>query len=66
MFEDGIKEVCDKITFCTLELYNMIIKDLPPTPSKFHYVFNPRDLSRVYNGLTLTKPDKSDQSHLFH
>ncbi|XP_044232976.1 dynein axonemal heavy chain 10 isoform X2 [Thunnus albacares] len=52
------QKVCDKVTFCTLELYNNIIKDLPPTPSKFHYIFNLRDLSRVYNGLTLTKPDR--------
>uniref|UniRef100_A0A3P8UAE7 Dynein axonemal heavy chain 10 n=1 Tax=Amphiprion percula TaxID=161767 RepID=A0A3P8UAE7_AMPPE len=57
-FEDAIQKVCDKVTFCTLELYNTIIKDLPPTPSKFHYIFNLRDLSRVYNGLTLTKPDR--------
>uniref|UniRef100_A0A3Q3MNV8 Dynein axonemal heavy chain 10 n=1 Tax=Mastacembelus armatus TaxID=205130 RepID=A0A3Q3MNV8_9TELE len=56
-FEDAIQKVCDKVTFCTLELYNSIIKDMPPTPSKFHYIFNLRDLSRVYNGLTLTKPD---------
>ncbi|KAM4590913.1 dynein axonemal heavy chain 10 isoform 1-T1 [Odontesthes bonariensis] len=57
-FEDSIQKVCDKVTFCTLELYNIIIKDLPPTPSKFHYIFNLRDLSRVYNGLILTQPDR--------
>uniref|UniRef100_A0A4W6G9Y8 Dynein axonemal heavy chain 10 n=1 Tax=Lates calcarifer TaxID=8187 RepID=A0A4W6G9Y8_LATCA len=57
-FEDTIQKVCDKVTSCTLELYNNIIKDMPPTPSKFHYIFNLRDLSRVYNGLTLTKPDR--------
>ncbi|XP_033947329.1 dynein axonemal heavy chain 10 [Pseudochaenichthys georgianus] len=57
-FEDAIQKVCDKVTLCTLELYSNIIKDLPPTPSKFHYIFNLRDLSRVYNGLTLTKPDR--------
>ncbi|XP_022608125.1 dynein heavy chain 10, axonemal [Seriola dumerili] len=58
LFEDAIQKVCDKVTICTLELYNNIIKDMPPTPSKFHYIFNLRDLSRVYNGLTLTKPDR--------
>lgn len=62
-FKDVIQNACDKVTFSTLELYNNIIKDLPPTPSKFHYIFNLRDLSRVFNGLTLTKPDRSDQAH---
>lgn len=52
------------MTFCTLELYNNIIKDLPPTPSKFHYIFNLRDLSRVFNGMVLTKPDRSGRAQL--
>uniref|UniRef100_A0A8B9JEG5 Dynein axonemal heavy chain 10 n=1 Tax=Astyanax mexicanus TaxID=7994 RepID=A0A8B9JEG5_ASTMX len=57
-FEECIRNMCDKLTFCTLELYKTIIKDLPPTPSKFHYIFNLRDLSRVYNGLTLTNAER--------
>ncbi|XP_062874230.1 dynein axonemal heavy chain 10 [Trichomycterus rosablanca] len=57
-FEECIQNICDKLTVCTLELYKSIIKDLPPTPSKFHYIFNLRDLSRVYNGLTLTNAER--------
>ncbi|TWW60421.1 Dynein heavy chain 10, axonemal [Takifugu flavidus] len=57
-FTESIQNICDKVTFCTLELYKSIIADLRPTPSKFHYIFNLRDLSRVYNGLTLTGPDR--------
>lgn len=57
-FEECIQNICDKLTFCTLELYKTIIKDLPPTPSKFHYIFNLRDLSRIYNGLTMTNPER--------
>ncbi|XP_019715984.1 dynein heavy chain 10, axonemal-like [Hippocampus comes] len=57
-FEDAVQKVCDKVTLCTLELYNSLVKELPPTPAKFHYIFNLRDLSRVYNGLTLTQPDR--------
>ena len=60
-FDANIQNVCDKVTFCTLELYKAIIKDLPPTPSKFHYIFNLRDLSRVYNGLTLTNAERWEE-----
>ncbi len=42
----------------TLNFYKSIITDLPPTPSKFHYIFNLRDLSRIYNGLVLTTPER--------
>lgn len=40
----------------TLNLYNVLIVQLPPTPSKFHYIFNMRDLSRVVAGMCITKP----------
>ncbi|XP_010134250.1 PREDICTED: dynein heavy chain 10, axonemal, partial [Buceros rhinoceros silvestris] len=58
VFNESVSAISDKITACTLELYKMIIRDLPPTPSKFHYIFNLRDLSRVYNGLILTTPER--------
>ncbi|XP_069475795.1 dynein axonemal heavy chain 10 [Ambystoma mexicanum] len=57
-FNEDIANIADKLTSCTLELYSIIVRDLPPTPSKFHYIFNLRDLSRIYNGLTLTTPER--------
>jgi dynein heavy chain len=50
-FNDGVKAAVAKITAATLKLYAVIIEKMPPTPSKFHYIFNLRDLSRVYEGL---------------
>ncbi|KAF0872101.1 DYH10 protein, partial [Crocuta crocuta] len=58
VFHESIQAVSDKLTLCTLALYTTIVQDLPPTPSKFHYIFNLRDLSRVFNGLVLTNPER--------
>ncbi len=44
------------LTGLTLDLYSYIIEQLPPTPSRFHYIFNLRDLSRVTEGLLLASP----------
>lgn len=57
-FTDDVKSAASKITQMTLKLYKDLVIKLPPTPSKFHYVFNLRDLSRVYEGLLLSSPEK--------
>ncbi|XP_015274779.1 PREDICTED: dynein heavy chain 10, axonemal [Gekko japonicus] len=57
-FTEAVAAIAEKLTTCTLTLYDMIVRDLPPTPSKFHYIFNLRDLSRVYNGLVQTTPER--------
>lgn len=55
----------ERLTDVTLELYNFITDKLPPTPSRFHYIFNLRDLSRVYEGLLLSVADKVDSAAAF-
>ena len=50
-FPDEIIGVTETITDITLKLHNEIIERLPRTPVKFHYIFNLRDLSRVFEGL---------------
>ncbi len=53
-----IQSLARPITTATMELYDRIVRDLPPTPSKFHYIFNLRDLSRIYHGLSQTTADR--------
>ena len=49
----------------TLHLYNTIVEKLPPTPARFHYIFNLRDLSRIYQGLMLSTEDHYDSPDKF-
>uniref|UniRef100_A0A1I8GN74 Dynein heavy chain 10, axonemal n=1 Tax=Macrostomum lignano TaxID=282301 RepID=A0A1I8GN74_9PLAT len=57
-FSDEIREMVPNIVNMTMSLYNQIIIQLPPTPSKFHYIFNLRDLSRIFSGLCLTTVER--------
>lgn len=48
--------LCTGLVSAMMELYNHVLAVLLPTPSRFHYLFNPRDLSRVLEGLLLSTP----------
>ena len=55
---DDIRAVAASLNDITLGVYSHIVDKLPPTPSRFHYIFNLRDLSRVFEGLLRATPDK--------
>ena len=57
-FQPAVKTVVGLVTDATLQLYQHIVDTMPTTPSKFHYFWNLRDLSRVYEGLCLATEDK--------
>lgn len=46
-----------RITNATIQVWKDIKSNLLPTPSKFHYLFNLRDVSRVFKGLCQIKAD---------
>lgn len=51
-FEDIVRNISSDIVQASVELYDKILESKRPTPSKFHYTFNLRDLSRVFMGLS--------------
>jgi len=49
--------VVSKLTAATIELWRRVKGKMLPTPAKFHYIFNMRELSRVFQGVLLTPKD---------
>ncbi|XP_033636218.1 dynein heavy chain 2, axonemal-like isoform X2 [Asterias rubens] len=59
-FEEDVKPVGDIMTQATLEIYQAIVQRFLPTPAKIHYLFNLRDISKVFQGLLRAHKDFHD------
>lgn len=47
-FSAAVVDVAAKLVPTTIKLWNTVSAKMLPTPSKFHYLFNMRELSRVF------------------
>jgi dynein heavy chain, axonemal len=52
-FPNPIKQLSTILVTETIQIYNTIATHLLPTPSKSHYTFNLRDLSKVFQGILM-------------
>ena len=50
-YSQEIIAVKDMLTDATISLWDIVQRKLLPTPTKFHYIFNIRELSRVFQGM---------------
>ena len=57
-FPKEFEEICRDLTSMTYKLYQRVSEALPRSPVKFHYVFNLRDLSKLYQGLMRSKKEQ--------
>lgn len=47
-FEEEVKPIGDIMTQATIEMYEAVVQKFLPTPTKIHYLFNLRDISKVH------------------
>ena len=62
-YDNNILEQIPKITTATIEIFNFLVNNFPPTPSKIYYKLTLRDISRVFEGLCSTAQETMLQSN---
>ncbi|KAL6262835.1 hypothetical protein P5V15_005625, partial [Pogonomyrmex californicus] len=56
-FYTEVKGISNEVTFASIDLYNNIVQKMLPTPTKIHYLFNLRDISKIFQGLLRSHKD---------
>jgi dynein heavy chain len=54
IFDEATVDLAGKLTDVTISFWEKIKAKMLPTPAQFHYLFNMRDLSRVFQGVMLS------------
>ncbi|XP_008181522.3 dynein heavy chain 2, axonemal [Acyrthosiphon pisum] len=53
-FDETVSEIGNGLTSMTISLYKHLMISMTPTPSKIHYLFDLKDISKVFQGLLLS------------
>ena len=54
-FNDSFNKVVEQLPAATVKLWKKVKDKMLPTPAKFHYLFNMRELSRIFKGILQVK-----------
>ena len=55
-FKDDIKGLAEPLVLASNELYQTLCQKMLPTPAKCHYLFNLRDVSKIFQGIYMAEP----------
>ncbi|KPJ06858.1 Dynein heavy chain 2, axonemal [Papilio machaon] len=64
-FDEETKTVGKIVLVATIDMFNNIVAKLLPTPSKMHYLFNLRDISKIFQGLLRSNKDYTNTKPRF-
>ena len=64
-YSKPVQNTIDPIVYCTISIYHKILKEKLPIPSKFHYTFNLRDVSKIFLGLTSSNESQIKTADIF-
>eukprot|EP00931_Biecheleriopsis_adriatica_P088379 TRINITY_DN62713_c0_g1_i1.p1 TRINITY_DN62713_c0_g1~~TRINITY_DN62713_c0_g1_i1.p1 ORF type:complete len:1031 (+),score=254.49 TRINITY_DN62713_c0_g1_i1:369-3095(+) len=53
---EDIKSLSEPLTTTTIAVYTQVIDGFLPTPEKCHYLFNLRDIAKIFQGVYLADP----------
>ncbi|CAD7941177.1 unnamed protein product [Amoebophrya sp. A25] len=55
-FKDDVKNLAENLVGASIDLYGVMVDKMLPTPAKCHYLFNLRDVSKIFQGLYMAEP----------
>lgn len=64
-FSPEVVEMASQVVPVTRTIWQIAKTTMLPTPSKFHYVFNLRDLSRIWQGILTVTNEGCDSESVF-
>ncbi|CAH1408276.1 unnamed protein product [Nezara viridula] len=62
-YKEELTSHAESITMATLIIFKRTVSKMLPTPAKMHYLFNLRDISKVYQGLLRSGVDYQPTKH---
>lgn len=63
-FDESIRKPASYVS-ATIDIYDSVVEYLKPIPSKYHYIYSVRDISRVIQGLLMANPKSFKEKNPF-